>query len=111
MGREVLFGFQDLFVNRFQFFFKFPFLIHPIFLIYFAIFMAANELPRRKQRGINAIFIIVPRGGQLNLHPPPEGLSASGGLGIGDDAGLPRDDLSVGNLTRRLSGQHDLGQK
>ncbi len=39
-----------------------------------------NELPRRKQRGINRNIFIAPRGGELKLYPPQEDSSASGGL-------------------------------
>jgi hypothetical protein len=39
-----------------------------------------NELPRRKQQGIQRKVIIAPTGGALNLYPPMEGSSAEGGL-------------------------------
>ena len=42
--------------------------------------MFDNEQPRRKRRGIKRKILYAPRGGELNLYPPLEGSSASGGL-------------------------------
>jgi hypothetical protein len=39
-----------------------------------------NELPAASNGVAIEILIIAPRGGELNLHPPPEDSSASGGL-------------------------------
>jgi len=43
-------------------------------------FIAVDEQPRRKQRGIKRKILNAPRGGELILYPPQEDSSAAGGL-------------------------------
>jgi hypothetical protein len=44
------------------------------------VFQNPYEQLRRRRRGIKRKLLNAPRGGELNLYPPLEGLSAAGGL-------------------------------